>query len=173
MITALFTEFKSPLGSIRIACTEKGGIKSVEFVSAPKTFASGSEKPHPALIRCKKQLLDYFSGRRKNFDLLLAPKGTDFQEKVWRSLLKISYGKTGTYQGIASAIGKPRAFRAAASAIGANPLAVIVPCHRVIGTDGSMRGYAYGVPLKKKLLNLESPKTASLKSKKIKNAKKN
>jgi methylated-DNA-[protein]-cysteine S-methyltransferase len=105
------------------------------------------------------QLNDYFEGKRNDFDLKLNPKGTDFQQKVWKGLLGIPYGKTRTYLEQSKILGDVKAIRAVASANGKNPLWIVVPCHRVIGTDGSLTGYAGGLWRKKWLLEHENPTT--------------
>ena len=103
----------------------------------------------------QKQLEQYFEGERKNFDLPLLPVGSAFQIRVWKALLEIPYGKTVSYAALAERLGDVNAIRAAAAANGANALAIIVPCHRVIGSDGRLTGYAGGIAVKKKLLRLE------------------
>nr|WP_282633071.1 methylated-DNA--[protein]-cysteine S-methyltransferase [Anaerococcus lactolyticus] len=105
----------------------------------------------------KKQLLDYFEGKRTDFDHLdlLDPKGTAFQKSVREALLKIPYGKTRSYKEIAKAIGKPRATQAVGTAIGKNPILIIVPCHRVIKADGSLGNFSYGSQIKAKILKIE------------------
>ena len=104
------------------------------------------------------QINEYLDGKRKEFSIydLCKAEGTNFQQKVWQELLNIPYGQTKTYKDIAKNIGNEKAVRAVASAIGKNPLMIITPCHRVIGSDGKMHGYAYGINLKKKLLDLEN-----------------
>ena len=99
-----------------------------------------------------KQLDEYFAGKRRDFDLELAPRGTGFQEMVWRALVKIPFGETWSYGELAKTIGRPSASRAVGAANGKNPIAIIVPCHRVIGADGSLTGYGGGLPTKKWLL---------------------
>ena len=103
------------------------------------------------------QINEYLDGKRKEFSIyyLCKAEGTNFQQKVWQELLNIPYGQTKTYKDIAKNIGNEKAVRAVATAIGKNPLMIITPCHRVIGSDGKMHGYAYGINLKKKLLDLE------------------
>lgn len=114
------------------------------------------QRPLTALEQqVKEQLQEYFEGRRSSFDLPLAPEGTDFQKLVWEELLKIPYGESRTYSEIAVAIGRPKASRAVGNAINKNPIAIIIPCHRVIGKDGKLRGYAGGLELKEMLLRLE------------------
>lgn len=101
------------------------------------------------------QLQEYFAGERRRFDLPLAPRGTDFQRRVWRALTDIPYGKTISYGELARRIGNPSASRAVGLANGANPLPIVVPCHRVIGADGSLTGFGGGLPTKRRLLALE------------------
>jgi len=105
------------------------------------------------------QLQDYFEGKRTDFDFKLNPKGTDFQQKVWQELLNIPFGKTMSYMDLSKKLGDVKAIRAVASANGKNPLWIVVPCHRVIGTDGSLTGYAGGLWRKKWLLEHENPTT--------------
>ena len=111
---------------------------------------------HPVLRRAGMQLDGYFRGRRRSVDLPLCASGTPFQRAVWQALLEIPYGETRSYADIARRIGRPKAVRAVGTANGANPVSIIVPCHRVIGTDGSLTGYAGGLENKHKLLALES-----------------
>ena len=108
------------------------------------------------------QLQEYFNRERKEFNLPLEMEGTDFQKRVWNELLKIPYGKTISYHTLAMRLGDKKVIRAAATANGSNPLPIVVPCHRVIGTDGSMVGYGGGVELKEKLLTLEGSRTMEL-----------
>jgi methylated-DNA-[protein]-cysteine S-methyltransferase len=113
------------------------------------------------LHKCARQLTEYFSRRRTEFQLPLAPHGTDFQLRVWKALEQIPYGETRSYSEIARIIGAPDAVRAVGAANGRNPLPIVVPCHRVIGANGSLTGFGGGLPLKKLLLELES-RNASL-----------
>jgi methylated-DNA-[protein]-cysteine S-methyltransferase len=122
------------------------------------SFRTGEETQRPLTAleqQVKEQLQEYFEGRRSSFDLPLSPEGTDFQKLVWEELLKIPYGESRTYNEIAVAIGRPKASRAVGNAINKNPIAIIIPCHRVIGKDGNLRGYAGGLELKEMLLRLE------------------
>lgn len=105
-----------------------------------------------------RQLEAYFSGKLKSFDLRLAPEGTEFQKSVWRALCKIPYGETRTYKDIAESIGNPKAYRAVGHANNRNPISIIVPCHRVIGSNGKLTGYACGLDIKAFLLNIEQNK---------------
>lgn len=109
----------------------------------------------PLLKRAGTQLMEYLAGERKEFDLPLAFEGTEFQQAVWKALLAIPYGQTRSYGQIAAVIGKPKACRAVGMANNRNPIAIIVPCHRVIGANGGLVGYGSGLDIKEKLLNLE------------------
>lgn len=108
------------------------------------------------LEQAKKQIEEYFAGERKAFTLPLTPAGTPFQRQIWSALSQVGYGKTLSYAQIASHIGRPEAVRAVANAIGANPISIFIPCHRVLGSDGTLTGYAGGIHAKKYLLELES-----------------
>lgn len=107
------------------------------------------------IIHTKNQLKEYFKGDRKNFDIPLLMVGTNFQKMIWEALQKISYGKTSSYQELSKKLNNPLAIRAIAAANGANAISIIIPCHRVIGSDGNLTGYAGGLPAKEKLLQLE------------------
>ncbi len=146
----------SPLGKIQIN-GDNLGIASVIFL---KTEEVDISKTVPSeLTEAVTQLKEYFDGEREQFTLKLSPKGTEFQKKVWEELQKIVYGITVSYQQIAIRLGNPKVIRAAASANGKNPIAIIIPCHRVIGSDGSLTGYSGGLDRKKWLLEHESPST--------------
>lgn len=112
---------------------------------------------HSKFSDVKQQLVEYFSGKRTEFDFKtpLAPQGTEFQQSVWHELSKIKTGSTCRYMDIANQINKPKAVRAVGAAIGRNPIPVIIPCHRVVGANGSLTGFAFGLPMKKTLLKLE------------------
>ncbi|GAA4275119.1 methylated-DNA--[protein]-cysteine S-methyltransferase [Aquimarina gracilis] len=145
---------ETPLG-IAIISGDKNGISSVSVTRESKKQLS---KNIPAQLQeAVAQLTEYFEGNRTHFDLKLNPLGTDFQKKVWNELLKIPFGKTATYLDMAKRLGDPKCIRAAATANGKNPLWIIVPCHRVIGSDGSLTGYAGGLWRKKWLLDHENP----------------
>ncbi len=111
--------------------------------------------PCDVILACRDQLERYFAGRLREFDLPLAPAGTPFQRSVWDALRRIGYGQTASYGQIAAAIGNPGAVRAVGSAVGANPIPVIIPCHRIIRADGSIGGFGLGLPAKRVLLNIE------------------
>lgn len=118
--------------------------------------AAYEEKETPLHKECIAQLNAYFAEERKNFDLPLKWVGTEFQQSVWQALIEIPYGETRSYLELSAQLGNTKAIRAVASANGANALSIIVPCHRIIGADGSLVGYAGGIPAKKKLLKLEN-----------------
>ncbi|UPT71963.1 MAG: methylated-DNA--[protein]-cysteine S-methyltransferase [Flavobacterium sp. JAD_PAG50586_2] len=143
---------ESPLGITKIVGDENG-IAEISILSEGKKT---TKIPIP-LKDCVSQLREYFDGQRQHFDFKLNPQGTDFQQKVWQELLNIPFGKTVSYLDLSKKLGDVKAIRAVASANGRNPLWIVVPCHRVIGTDGSLTGYAGGLWRKKWLLEHESP----------------
>lgn len=146
------TYLTTVLGLIRVA-EEDGAIVEVGFVPTGEEQENRGETP--LLQEAVKQLAEYFAGQRQAFDLPLRPKGTAFQQQVWQQLLQIPYGETRSYGQIAAAVGRPKAARAVGSANHHNPIAIIIPCHRVIGADGKLVGYAGGVEYKANLLQLE------------------
>ena len=148
----LTSYYFSPLGSLQIQCTSEH-ILSILFTDNPATSQS---EDNECIRNCKLQLNEYFSGTRKLFDLSLDQQGTDFQLKVWDLLYKIPYGRTISYNDLAKQYGDVKAIRAVAAANGKNKLAIIVPCHRVIGSNQSLTGYAGGLWRKKWLLNHEA-----------------
>lgn len=151
-MTTYATQYTSPLGLLRIQCSDDF-ITKVIFCSDEE--AEGGDE-HPHLQNCISQLVDYFSGERKEFELPLQQTGTVFQQKVWDLLYKIPYGKTLSYNDLSKQYGEPKAIRAVASANGKNNLAIIIPCHRVIGSDQSLTGYSGGLWRKKWLLEHEA-----------------
>ncbi|MGZ8537035.1 MAG: methylated-DNA--[protein]-cysteine S-methyltransferase [Flavisolibacter sp.] len=144
--------YRSPVGLLKLQCSDKH-IKSVSFSDAEVEIEND---PHKILQICTKQLEEYFTGKRKSFHLPLNQDGTDFQCKVWTLLYKIPYGKTISYLTLAKQYGDTKAIRAVASANGKNNLAIIVPCHRVIGSNQTLVGYAGGLWRKKWLLDHEA-----------------
>ena len=144
---------KTPLGIAEIA----GDLDGLSYVKIIEEESRVSEEIPSALEAAVDQLQKYFKGELQNFDLLLNPKGTDFQKRVWEKLTEIPYGQTTSYLQLSKDLGDEKAIRAVASANGKNPLWIIVPCHRVIGSDGSLTGYAGGLHRKKWLLDLENP----------------
>ena len=146
----------SPLGITKIIGDDNGiTVISVSDVGSNEVSIAIPE----VLKEAVSQLDEYFQGKRTDFDLKLNPKGTDFQQKVWKALLEIPYGKTISYMDQTKKLGDIKAIRAVASANGKNPLWIVVPCHRVIGTNGSLTGYAGGLSRKKWLLEHENPST--------------
>ena len=145
---------QTPLGIASITGNEKG-VQAVSILSDQKQ--KSSDNVPQSLSAVVTQLKEYFNGQRTDFDLILNPQGTEFQQKVWQELTKIPFGSTVTYLDMAKRLGDPKCIRAAATANGKNPLWIIVPCHRVIGSDGSLTGYAGGLWRKKWLLAHESP----------------
>ena len=154
--TLYWHEIDSPVGRLLLA-GDGASLIQVCFQSGPRPqqLRDGWVAAAAPLRAAIEQLDEYFAGRRRRFDLPLAPRGTDFQRRVWRALSDIPYGKTISYGELARRIGKPSASRAVGLANGANPLPIVVPCHRVIGADGSLTGFGGGLPIKRKLLALE------------------
>lgn len=147
----------SPLGFLRLRADE-GFITGLDFCAGPAPGREESLPPlhnHSLLQLAATQLAEYFAGRRKKFDLPLKPAGTPFQQKVWEALCAIPYGETRSYREIAEAVASPLAFRAVGMANHKNPIAIIIPCHRVIGANGTLTGYAGGLAYKQALLALE------------------
>jgi methylated-DNA-[protein]-cysteine S-methyltransferase len=143
---------ETPIGPLRLSA-EGDHLSRVEFAASADARSS-----EPVLLEAEAQLHAYFAGELRRFDLPLAPRGTAFQLSVWDALLEIPYGATTSYSELAAAIGRPSACRAVGAANGRNPLAVIVPCHRVIGAAGALTGYGGGLERKRMLLALEAAK---------------
>jgi methylated-DNA-[protein]-cysteine S-methyltransferase len=140
----------------------KSGLRMVQF--PPFGAAPGERNPaNEWMEQAAEELRTYFAGNLRVFRVPLDIQGTDFQLAVWHHLLKIPYGETRSYAQVAQAVGQPKAVRAVGAANGANPVAIIVPCHRVIGSSGTLTGYGGGLPLKKRLLELEGAWTMGLK----------
>lgn len=142
----------TPLGRMLLAQEEEGLIL-VEFDATP--LKNWQQADTPLLVQAKAQLSEYFAGTRQEFTLPLSPKGTPFQQKVWAALQTIPYGQTRSYGEIARQIGSPKAARAVGMANHHNPIAILIPCHRVVGQNGALTGYAGGLERKKALLQLE------------------
>ena len=141
--------YRSPLGWLRIE-GEGPSLHALEF-AAKKGIGAASALP----AKVNRELAEYFKGKRKRFSLRLDPKGTPFQQKVWKALQKVSHGKKVSYSALAERIGRRKSVRAVANAVGRNKLAILIPCHRVVGKDGSLTGYAYGLKKKAWLLRRE------------------
>ena len=156
MDQSLYSAFQqTPLGWLKITGSE-AGITEITFLEELPTETKITAPVHQSLISCYNQLTEYFNGQRKTFDLNLNPNGTGFQQKVWEQLKQIPFGKTFSYLDIALNLGEKTYTRAVGSANGKNPLAIVVPCHRVIGANGTLTGYAGGLWRKKWLLQFES-----------------
>lgn len=148
-----YTTFHStPLGDLKIQCSDEH-LTAIIFCEEEMVH---KEEDHPLLQQCVSQMEEYFSGKRRNFTLPLLQAGTPFQQKVWELLLQIPYGKTLSYLQLANQYGDLKAIRAVASANGKNNLAILIPCHRVIGSNQSLTGYAGGLWRKKWLLEHEA-----------------
>lgn len=152
-----YTFMPSPVGPLLLAADDDG-LRLVEFnapchpVPRDEDWRAGD---NDVLAAARMQLAEYFAGTRRDFDLPLAPRGTEFQRTVWWALAKIPYGTTISYAQLAAQVGKPSAMRAVGAANGRNPLPIVLPCHRVIGADGSLTGFGGGLPTKQFLLTLE------------------
>jgi O-6-methylguanine DNA methyltransferase len=158
------TTLTTPIGRLLVASSDRGLVRVMlpdESRTDPISYLQ-KHFPDATLVESKErnreiahQLLEYFNGTRKEFALLLDLRGTDFQKSVWEAVRKVPYGQTRSYGEIAKAIGNPKAVRAVGAANGANPIPIVIPCHRIIGSDGSMTGFGGGIPLKRRLLDLE------------------
>ena len=142
--------YQSPFGLLKIGAAD-GKVILVGIVSKQDE----AHQPTPLSAEVYRQLQEYFAGKRTVFTVPYALNGTSFQQAVWMQIAKIPYGQTVTYKDIAQAIDKTRAFQATGRAVGANPLAILIPCHRVVGSNGELTGYAFGLEMKKSLLDLE------------------
>ena len=156
-----FTYYKTPIGLLKITGNNYG-ISSIIFIEDINKLEQFKNIKSPfdvplCLKVCVDQLKEYFNGKRTKFSILLNPKGTPFQKSVWKELTTIPFGKTTSYLSQSNSLEKPKANRAIASANGKNPICIVIPCHRVIGSDGSLTGYAAGVWRKKWLLDHENP----------------
>jgi methylated-DNA-[protein]-cysteine S-methyltransferase len=151
--------YDSPLGQILLVASDEA-LTGLHFVGEkyyPAIAADWQRQPKAKhIVRARKQLAEYFAGKRKAFDLMVDPAGTTFQRGVWRALQRIPYGVTTNYGALARRIGKPTASRAVGAANGRNPISIVIPCHRVIGVNGDLTGYAGGVDRKAALLRLEA-----------------
>ncbi len=144
----------TPVGPVTVTATERA-VTAVRFGAAGPAVGQAGDLP-PVLRQAVEELREYFAGERREFTLPLAPAGTPFQQQVWTALREIPYGTTCSYGRIAERIGRPKACRAVGMANNRNPIAIVVPCHRVVGASGALVGYAAGLEVKEKLLALES-----------------
>jgi len=152
-----FTTIDSPVGPLLLAASDEG-LHAIGFSRSRHPVPRGGdwrEGDHRLLREARRQLDEYFAGRRRSFELPLAPRGTGFQREVWHALTTIPYGETVSYAQLAARIGRPKAMRAVGAANGRNPLPIVLPCHRVIGADGSLTGFGGGLDAKRFLLQLE------------------
>ena len=150
-------EIASPIGLLRLVATNRG-LRSLSMTRDGDGTAAAvvASADHPVLLRTAWQLCEYFAGERTAFDLPLDAVGTPFQQQVWAALRAIPFGETRSYRAIAEQLGRPTATRAVGAANGRNPIAIVTPCHRVIGSDGTLTGFAGGLENKRRLLALES-----------------
>ena len=154
-----YDHFQSPHGRMLLVADDKG-LASVSFAGqkyAPRVARDWTrDSAHAPIAKAKRELAEYFAGRRKRFSVKLSPQGTPFQRKVWKAIAQVAFGKTIAYAELARRAGCPGSTRAAGAATGRNPIGVIVPCHRIVGSNGSLTGYAGGLAKKRALLALEA-----------------
>ena len=149
---------ESPVGELRLFASDKGLVAILWENDSPRRVRLGEavvDDRHPVLVETEKQLGEYFAGKRKTFSVALDMRGTRFQKNVWEALVAIPFGETRSYGQLALQLGNPRASRAVGAANGRNPVSIIVPCHRVIGSSGKLTGFAGGLDTKARLLGLE------------------
>jgi methylated-DNA-[protein]-cysteine S-methyltransferase len=150
----------SPVGKLKLVASD-AGVAAILWENdnalRVRLGETVEDNRHPVLMETERQLKEYFGGKRKSFSLALDPPGTNFQKQVWEALLGIPFGETRSYAQLAKQLGNPRATRAVGAANGRNPISIVVPCHRVIGSSGKLTGFAGGLDVKAHLLELESP----------------
>jgi methylated-DNA-[protein]-cysteine S-methyltransferase len=154
----VFKTMNSPVGKLTLVASAQGLAAVLWEDDDParvRLAATQEDRSHPLLVQAQQQLEEYFAGKRRKFTVKLDAAGTEFQTKVWRALTTIPFGETRSYRQIADQIGSGKAVRAVGAANGRNPISIIVPCHRVIGTNGKLTGFAGGLDVKAKLLALE------------------
>jgi len=158
-----WTACDSPLGPLHLAADARGLVgvwfTGQKHYDGPEPGWTQDDR-QPLLIEAAAQLRDWFAGRGRDFDLPLAPRGTAFQQAVWREIARVGWGRTRSYGEVATAIGRPAAVRAVGAATGRNPISLIVPCHRLVGRDGALTGYAGGLDRKRALLAFEAGQPA-------------
>jgi methylated-DNA-[protein]-cysteine S-methyltransferase len=148
----------SPIGKLKLVASDKALVAILWEKDGPRRVRLSemvADDRHPVLVETERQLDEYFSGKRKTFSIALDMRGTHFQKNVWESLLAIPFGETRSYAQLAKHLGNPRATRAVGAANGRNPISIIVPCHRVVGSSGKLTGFAGGLEAKAKLISLE------------------
>jgi methylated-DNA-[protein]-cysteine S-methyltransferase len=157
----VFKRIMSPVGTLTLVATDEG-LSAILWENDPpgrvRLTLSAEDSQHPVLVEAERQLAEYFAGRRTEFTLALDVSGTPFQRSVWEALHTIPFGETRSYTQIANQIGRPRAVRAVGAANGRNPLSIVAPCHRVVGANGDLTGFAGGLDLKADLLAHEQGK---------------
>lgn len=158
-----YKEINSPVGRLKVVASEKGLAAILWENDNPnrvrvRTYTENNT--HPVLLEAERELKEYFEGKRTSFSLVLDPIGTDFQKEVWKALSTIPYGETRSYTDIANQIGNVKAVRAVGAANGRNPISIVVPCHRVIGSSGELTGFAGGLEAKAALLSMEGVKNS-------------
>jgi len=154
----VYKRMPSPVGTLTLVATDRGLAAILWENDRPRRVRLNLESEqasHPVLVEAERQLTEYFAGRRKQFALKLDVAGTPFQRQVWNALLTIPFGETRSYRQIATQIGNPRAARAVGAANGKNPVSIVAPCHRVVGSSGALTGFAGGLEVKARLLALE------------------
>lgn len=154
----IYSELQSSLGLL-LASIEDNQLRNIWFPGQkhePSTETWQRDDQHPLFQQLAQQLQEYADGERDQFDLPLEPKGTEFQQAVWQALQGIQYGELSSYGALAKQLGKPKASRAVGAAVGKNPLSILIPCHRVLGGNGALTGFASGLDMKRKLLTIES-----------------
>jgi len=158
-MTLFYKEMKSPVGKLKLVAGSKALVAVLWEQERPnrvKLDTMNLDPRHPILLETERQLSEYFTGKRIQFDLPLQLSGTEFQKKVWQALREIPFGETKSYQDLARTVGSPYASRAVGAGNGKNPLSIVLPCHRVVGADGALTGFAGGLKTKAALLALEA-----------------
>ena len=153
-----YKTIESPIGKLKLVASDKGLVAILWEQDSPRRVRLDelvADEQHPVLVETARQLGQYFAGKRKTFSIALDMRGTRFQKDVWEALLAIPFGETRSYGQLAKQLGNPRASRAVGAANGRNPVSIIVPCHRVIGSSGKLTGFAGGLDAKAHLLGLE------------------
>ena len=153
-----YKTMESPVGKLKLVASDEGLVAVLWQNDRPSRVRLGElveDNQHPILLKAERQLREYFAGKRKEFEIPLDMRGTTFQKNVWEALLAIPFGETRSYGQLAKQLGNPNATRAVGAANGRNPLSIIVPCHRVIGSTGKLTGFGGGIATKEHLLNLE------------------
>jgi methylated-DNA-[protein]-cysteine S-methyltransferase len=157
-VSLAYKTIESPIGKLKLVASDKGLVAILWEQDSPRRVRLDelvADEQHPVLVETARQLGQYFAGKRKTFSIALDMRGTRFQKDVWEALLAIPFGETRSYGQLAKQLGNPRASRAVGAANGRNPVSIIVPCHRVIGSSGKLTGFAGGLDAKAHLLGLE------------------